>query len=103
MYRVLALYPKPSDPEHFRDYYSNTHMPIAAKLPGLKSMRYSMEVEGVMGDSPYFCVAELEFESQEALLAALQSPEGQATAGDVQNYATGGIVLIQYDLTEYPV
>ena len=98
MHRVLALYGTPTDPEHFRQYYESTHIPIARKLPGLKRISWSFDVKGVMGDSPFFCICELDFESAAALEAALQTPEGQATAADVPNYASGGVTLVHYDV-----
>ena len=35
-----------------------------------------------------------------ALDAAFASPEGEATAADVPNYATGGALLLHYDVRE---
>jgi uncharacterized protein (TIGR02118 family) len=100
MRRVLALYGKPNDPDHFRRYYEETHIPIARKLPGLKGIRWAFDVEGLGGESPYFCVCELDFESAEALQAAVASPEGQATVADVPNYASGGLTLVHYDVRD---
>lgn len=98
MYRVLALYPPPEDPEHFRSYFASTHAPLVNALPGLRRFRYSTDVRGLGGDSPYFCVTELEFDSADAMTAALESDEGKATVGDVPNYATGGVTLLHYEL-----
>ena len=98
MHRVLALYPPPKDPDHFRSYYESTHTPLVRKMPGLRGFRYSLDVQGLGGDSPYFCVAELDFDSADALMAAVNSEEGKATVADVPNYATGGIVLVHYDI-----
>lgn len=98
MHRLLVLYPPPTDPQHFRGYFASTHVPLAQKMPGLRDFRYSFDVQALGGASPYFCVAELDFDSADALTAALGSPEGQAAAGDVPNYATGGSVLLHYDL-----
>ena len=99
MYRVWALDPPPSDPEHFRSYYASTHVPLVNALPGLGSFRYSLEPRGLGADSPYFCVAELEFDNADALTAALDSEQGKATVGDVPNHATGGITLLHYELS----
>lgn len=98
MHRVLALYGMPKDPEHFRRYYEETHIPIARKMPGAKGLRWSFDVQGLMGESPYFCIAELDFDSAESLQAAFETPEGQATAADVPNYATGGLTIVHYDV-----
>src|SRR4051794_41899311 len=90
MHRLLVLYPPPTDPDHFRSYYEDTHLPLAAKFPGLRGYRYSFDVAAAEGGSPYFCVFEADFDDAAALSAARASPEGQAVQADVPNYATGG-------------
>ena len=99
MHRLLVLYPPPSDPDHFRTYYEDTHLPLTAKLPGLRAYRYSVDVAaGGEGESPYYCVFEADFDDAAALSAARESPEGQAVRADVPNYATGGAVVLDYEL-----
>jgi uncharacterized protein (TIGR02118 family) len=44
--------------------------------------------------APYYFIAELFFDSREVLQASMGSPEGQAAAGDVANFATGGATLM---------
>lgn len=94
MRKLVVLYGSPADPAHFRAYYAGTHLPLAARLPGLLAMRHSFAPEGVGGPSPYFCVFEAEFADAAALGAAMASPEGQAVAADVANYATGGVTIL---------
>ena len=92
MHRLLVLYPPPSDPDHFRSYYEDTHLPLVAKFPGLRGYRYSFDVAAGEGESPYYCVFEADSTMRRLLSAALESPEGQAVRADVPNYATGGVV-----------
>jgi len=98
MHRLLVLYPPPSDPDHFRRYYEDTHLPLAAKMPGLRGYRYSFDVAATEGESPYHCVFEADFDDAAALRAARESPEGRAVSADVPNYATGGVVVLDYEL-----
>jgi uncharacterized protein (TIGR02118 family) len=98
MHRLLVLYPPPSDTEHFRSYYEGTHLPLVAKLPGLRAYRYSVDVAAGEGESPYYCVFEADFDDAAAYSAAMGSPEGQAVRADVPNYATGGAVVLTYEL-----
>ena len=99
MHKILVLYPEPADRAAFEDYYVNKHLPIAAKLPGMKAARYSFGVSG-LGDpgtgAPFFAVFEGDFDSQADLAAAVTSPEGQALLADVPNFATGGAVVVNY-------
>jgi uncharacterized protein (TIGR02118 family) len=98
MHRLLVLYPPPSDTENFRSYYEGTHLPLVAKLPGLRAYRYSVDVAAGEGESPYYCVFEADFDDAAAYSAAMGSPEGQAVRADVPSYATGGAVVLTYEL-----
>ena len=60
--------------------------------------RYSFDVAAAEGESPYFCVSEADFDDAAAMSAGRGSPEGQAVSADVQNYATGGVVVLDYEL-----
>jgi uncharacterized protein (TIGR02118 family) len=42
-------------------------------------------------------VATLVFDSMAAIQSGLASPEGQAAAGDVPNFATGGADMLMFD------
>lgn len=94
MAKVLALYKKPADPKAFDAYYHATHVPIAKTLPGLRSYEIST---GPVGDSAYGLVAILTFDSLAAIQAALDSPEGRATAADLGNFAQAGVELLMFD------
>ncbi|WIV55450.1 EthD family reductase [Amycolatopsis nalaikhensis] len=98
MHRLTVLYPPPADPDHFREYYVETHLPLAAKLPGILRSEYSLDVAALGGDSKYFAVFHADFESADAMQAALDSEAGKAVAADVPNYASGGVEMIHYPL-----
>ena len=61
MHKLLVLYPEPTDPDHFRDYYVSKHLPLVARMPGLLAFRYSFEVTATQGQTPYFAVFEAEW------------------------------------------
>lgn len=98
MVKVLAMYGQPADVVAFDHYYFSTHVPLAKKLPGLRGYEVSRgPVVGLLdGSRPHHLVATLSFDSADAVQAALQSPEGQATAGDLANFASGGVTLIMF-------
>jgi uncharacterized protein (TIGR02118 family) len=100
MHKLVVLYPPPADPEAFRTYYTETHLPLAAKLPGLRGSNYGFNLAAPAGDSPYFCIFEAEFDDAAALGAAMGSPEGQTVAADVPNYAPEGAVMFSFDVLE---
>lgn len=94
MVKVVVLYGHPSDPAAFEEHYAGTHEPLVAKIPGLRLFEASRVVGAADGDSPYYRLAELSFESQPALQAGLASPEGQATVADLPNFASGGATVL---------
>jgi uncharacterized protein (TIGR02118 family) len=103
MFKTLVLYSTPKNPDHFRDYYVNTHLPLAAKVPGVRRMSYSFDVRGPDGGSPWFCIFEMEFDSPEAMGAGMASPEGQTVAADVPNYVDAPPIVVSFPVTELPV
>jgi uncharacterized protein (TIGR02118 family) len=100
--QMTVLYRSPADPAAFYDYYFATHVPIAKRLPGLRSFMVSDSAvthpDGTA--TPYALVATLSFDSPQALNAALGSPEGGAAVNDLANFATGGVTILTYDVRE---
>ena len=96
---VLTVgYGHPTDPAAFDDHYTSVHTPLAAAVPGLAGFtaRHCTALDG--GTPPYYLLAELAFASQDDLAAGLQSPEGQAAAADIANFADGGVTMfVQHD------
>lgn len=100
MAKVIAMYKRPTDPAAFDRYYYATHVPIAKKIPGLRHYEVTAGPVGTLeGPAPYHLVALLTFESLAAVQAALGSPEGQATAADLPNFASGGVDIFIADTT----
>lgn len=98
MAKVLALYKKPVDAAAFDAHYFGTHVPLAKTIPGLRSYEVSAgPVSTPAGDSALHLVAILGFDSLAAVQAGLTSPEGQATAADLGNFAQAGVELLMFD------
>lgn len=99
MVKLSVLYGQPSDPEAFERYYADTHVPIAAKIPDVQRFEASRVVATADGgEPPYHRLAELWFESQATLEAALSSPEGRDAVDDIPNFASGGAVVLISDV-----
>jgi uncharacterized protein (TIGR02118 family) len=98
---VIALYNLPSDIAAFDKYYYANHVPLAKTLPGLRRYEVSTgKISDISGAASYHLAATLTFDSMQAIQAALASPEGAATAGDLQNFATGGVSLLMFESKE---
>ncbi len=95
---LIAVYKTPKDKAVFDRYYRETHAPLAKKIPGLKAYEISKgPVAMPGGTSNVYLVACLTFDSMAALQAGLASPEGQAAAADLANFADGGAELMMFD------
>jgi uncharacterized protein (TIGR02118 family) len=98
MTSLVVMYKVPTDIAAFDKHYTETHIPLAKKLPGLR--KYTISQGAVVtpaGPSPYHLVATLDFDDLGAIQKAFGSPEGQAAVADVQVMATGGTDMIMFD------
>jgi uncharacterized protein (TIGR02118 family) len=92
MAKLFAIYQQPADAAVFDDYYFNKHVPLAKTIPGLRSYEVTDgDVMGMAGKHGVYLVAVLEFDSMAAIGAAMASPQGQATAADLANFAGAGV------------
>ena len=97
MPQILVLYHPPANPAAFDKYYHETHIPIANKIPGLRSYQISASPPRVLAGNPVHLVAILTFDSMAGIDAALASPEGQTTAADLANFASGGATILIFE------
>jgi uncharacterized protein (TIGR02118 family) len=92
MAKLFAIYQQPADPAAFDRHYFDTHVPLAKKIPGLRSYEVTRgDVMGMGGKHAVYLVAVLAFDSMAAIAAGMGSPEGQATAADLANFAQAGV------------
>ena len=95
MVKLVVAYGPPEDPSAFDRHYAETHVPLAEKVPNVRRFEAGKVLGTADGSAaPYYYIAELSFESPEELQASLQSPEGQAAAADLDNFASGGATLM---------
>lgn len=87
MVKLVALYRKPADVAAFEQHYFQTHLPLARRMPGLIRAEVARVEGSPTGDSPYHFIAELYFESHDALRQAMGSPEGREAARDLMGFA----------------
>jgi len=98
MAQLLVMYKTPKDTEAFNKHYSEKHIPLAKKIPGLRKYEVSQgPVATPAGPSGYHLVAILQYDDMAAIQKAFASPEGQAAVADVQTFATGGVDIFMFD------
>ena len=85
---IYVLHRRPDmDPGEFCRYWRDVHGPLAARMPGLRKYVQNHGLpDAAPGDLPCDGIAELWFDSAEALRAAFASAEGVATMADVANF-----------------
>ena len=94
--KLTVLYAKQKDPEAFNKYYLSKHMPLVAKIPGLKRTEVATALPPPPDQSepPYWRITELYFQSVEDLQKAFASEEGKASAADLANFVDKDTVTI---------
>lgn len=101
-HRLLVSYGQPTDTAAFDTYYADTHTPLALTVPGLVPLTVGRPQPMAPGQPAPYLVAELDFESEQAMAAAFETPEGRATGADVANFATGGATMAHFEVQEFP-
>ncbi|HEX2130048.1 MAG TPA: EthD family reductase [Actinophytocola sp.] len=96
MIKYVALYQAPADPEAFDKAYFESHKPLIDAVPGLVRQEIAKVtrtlVPGFLGETQPYLVAELYFESKDAMKAAFASPEWQVAGANLTEI--GGMDLV---------
>ncbi|QIN79794.1 EthD family reductase [Rubrobacter marinus] len=93
MVKLTVLYGLPDDPDAFEEYYAESHMPLAARIPNVQRFESGRVAAPDGGTPPYHRIAELWFENASVMQESLSSPEGQAATDDIPNFANGGATV----------
>ena len=96
--QLLVMYNQPADPEAFDSLYYGTHVPIFAKMPGVRNVTFSRSaIKGIVGNPTTYLVAEVTFDSMAALEAGLASEAAQAAIEDLPNFAMAGVTIMAFE------
>ena len=99
-HRLVVTYGQPTDPAAFDAHYRDVHAGLAQAIPGLQRFTtgHAETMDGT--PSPAYLVAELDFESAEAMAAGMSSEAGTAAGADVGTFATGGATMVHFDVQD---
>lgn len=96
MIKYIALYRTPADAADFDEKYFGSHLPLADKTPGLVRQEIAKVqrtyVPGFLGDTEPYLIAELYFETVDAMRQAFKSPEWQVSGANLTEI--GGMELV---------
>ena len=93
MVKLIALYRTPDDIAAFDKHYFDVHLPLIRKSPGLRKLEVTRVTGAPIGESKYHLLAEMTYDSPEAMNAANASPEGKAAARDLMSFAAGVVTV----------
>ena len=100
VHRLVVSYGQPADPAAFDAYYRSTHAPLALRQPGLVRLTFGRPLSLDPAQPAPYLVAELDFDSEQAMGESLASPEGKAAGADLANVATGGASFVHFDVVQ---
>ena len=100
MVKLTLLYGHPADAVSFESYFATTHLPLAAKITGMRRAEFSIISSTLDGSSsPWYRIAELYFDDLQQLENSMGSPGGLAAVADLPNFANGGVTSLISTLT----
>jgi len=95
---LTVLYKTPNDPAKFEQYYAATHLPIVAAKQaeiGFSHAVYMKFPRNADGKPPaFYRMAQLWFDTEDALKKGLATPGFKAVGDDIPNFATGGVIAM---------
>ena len=98
MIKYVALYRTPADAASFDEHYFGTHVPLANATPGLLRAEIARVLKTVTGEPALHVMAELYFESYDAMKAAFKTPEWAASGANLAEW--GGLELVSMYVAE---
>jgi len=100
MVKLVALYKKPADVAAFEKHYSNAHLPLMEKVPGIVKTELTRFFAGPQGEPPYYMMFEAYFADRDSLNVALQSLESRAADKDLMSFAKDVVTVMFADVYE---
>ena len=90
--KLVVIYPYPTDADAFEMAYTNEHVPLAKeKIKGMTKFVATRVVGAPDGlKPPFYRIAELYFQSMEALQQSASSPGTKEAAAHAVSISTGG-------------
>ncbi len=100
MVKLIALYKRPADVDAFERHYSEVHLPLMEKVPGMVKTEVTRFFAGATGEPPYYMMFEAYFADKDALDAAMRSAENRAAGKDLMTFAKDIVTIMFADARE---
>ncbi|HZI21055.1 MAG TPA: EthD family reductase [Gemmatimonadales bacterium] len=95
---LVVLYNQPKDTAAFEKYYAEKHLPLLAAhaqeigATRAELVRFAPTPDGK--PAPIYREADLRWDTKEARDKGMATPGFKAVAGDIPNFATGGVTVL---------
>jgi uncharacterized protein (TIGR02118 family) len=93
MHKLMLLFRPPSDIERFEQEWSQSFVPAAERMPGIRRVTVSRAMESLGGPLDLYLVHEFFFENLFAARKAMASPAGEAAGRALMGFASGAVTL----------
>lgn len=100
MVKLIALYKHPADPKEFDTHYETIHLPLVRRMPGLRRVEVTRIANPQPGGEKFYLMAEMYFDSRDAMNAAIASREGKAVSKDVVSFARDIVTVMEGEVKE---
>lgn len=97
MVKLVALYRRPAELEAFDKAFSETHVPLVKKIPGLVRLDVMRVTGAPRGEPEYYQISELSFESKATMDKAMASPENLEAGKNLMSFARGLVTFLFVD------
>lgn len=87
MIKLIALYRRPADTAAFDKHYDEIHTPLVRRYPGLRKLEITRVTGAPIGEAKFHLMAEMSWDTRQAMDEALASPEGKAVIRDLMSFA----------------
>ena len=94
MVKLIALYKKPADVEAFEEHYTQVHIPLVEKIPGIRKTEWTRFLAAPNGEAPYYMMYEMYFENMDAYKVAMRSEENKRAGQDLMSFAKDIVTLL---------
>lgn len=96
MYKFVTIYRRVDDPDALERFFSETHLPLAEKLPGLIKSEIGRVSGKPGGESRFHLMYELYFETETAFIQALASEPGLQLMQALERWAAARLITWFY-------
>jgi uncharacterized protein (TIGR02118 family) len=88
MVKLIVLYGMPDDTVEFEHHRETVHFPLLQQVPGIRKIETTRITGMPIGDTRFYLLTEVYFDSKDSMDSALASKQGKAFTRDLMGFAT---------------